>query len=171
MGVESVGFDKASDSIQFFFFLAILFIYPKWDDAIFIQDHEIITHNLHVIPTAIDAFLALFSSFCQSADPKIIASGVLFYFSVLQRIVNIKKQKEELKLKSAISFIILADLFPKYVKSIEYGRISQSFPNSIVSEAYREIELHGIKVPIEVHVRGEKIDPSKKGKKDKKAKK
>jgi len=169
MALESMGIEKTSDSIQFFFFLALLLIYPKWEDAVFVQDHEIITHNLHLIPVAIDAFINVLSSFCQAHDEKIVASGMQFYFTVLQHIVQIKRQNDDLLLKSASSFVVLADLFPKYLRTLEYGRISHSFPNSVVSEAYRIIESSGQKITITVKgMKGQEID--KKKKKDKKKK-
>jgi len=167
MALDTMGIEKTSDSIQFFFFLALLLIYPKWEDAVFVQDHEIITHNLHLIPVAIDAFINVLSSFCQAHDEKIVASGMQFYFTVLQHIVQKKRTNEELLLKSASSFVILADLFPKYLRTLEYGRISHSFPNSVVSEAYRIIESSGQKMTISVKIMNQEIRDKKK-KKDKK---
>jgi len=171
MALDTMGIEKTTDSIQFFFFLALLMINPKWDNVQFLQDHEIITNNLHVIPASIDAFINVLSTFCQTNDEKIVATGMQFYFTVLQHIVQLKRTREDLRLKSTSAFIILADLFPKYVHSIEYGRISHSFPNSVVSEAYRQIESNGEKMMITVRLKKSNEDQKeKKGKKGQKGK-
>ncbi|OHT02635.1 hypothetical protein TRFO_07062 [Tritrichomonas foetus] len=141
---------QTSDPIQFFFFLAVIMINPQFDDIKYSPDNEVLTYNLHLIPTAVDAFINLLKCFCTSNDTKIISTGMQFYFSVLQRIVQKKRtdlanqssksSSSKLSSSSINALIILADLFPKYVKCIEYGRIGINFPYSVITEAYREVE-------------------------------
>ena len=131
---------QTSDPIQFFFFLGLLLINPKWNDTRFSPDNELLTHNLHVIPTAVDAFIHLLRFFCTSNDSKIIGTGMQFYFTVFQRIISLKMKNPEITQDTINALIILADLFPKNIKGLEYGRISSNFPYSVIIEAYREIE-------------------------------
>ena len=144
--LETKDIQKASDPIEFFFFLALSLISPQFDDIKFTPISEILTYNLHIIPIAIDAFIHLLKCFVTSCDDKIISAGMEFYFSVLQRIVQKKRGELESSSKPSLtnssinSLIILADIFPKYVKTIEYGRIGISFPYSVITEAYRELE-------------------------------
>lgn len=138
---------KESDPMKFFCFLSLLLNSMFFDDVKFIPDNEMITKNLHLAPVAVEAFINVLDVFCNSTSKSVVTSGMNVFFSTLQKIVAKKSgessinQKKAKAIKDSInSLIILGDLFPKIVKSVEYGRIGQCFPYSIVTEAYRETE-------------------------------
>jgi len=125
-----------TDSNQLFFFFGLLLSNPAWSDSHFQADNEFITKNLHLIPTGLDAFINCLSAFSESSDTRAIANGMSLYFSVLNQIIQMKRESGKEKPSSIAVFVILADLFPKYVKSIEYGRIATYFPPSVVNLNY-----------------------------------
>lgn len=138
--LSNANIEQCSDPILLFFFFAILLSNSQWKKVEFESANETITHNLHLFPVAVDAFLNLFNVFCQSSDSQIIGDGMGFFFSLMFQFINKMKASTSVDIKTSFSFIILIDLFPKIIKVIEYGRVSQSFPSSIISTAYKELE-------------------------------
>ncbi|KAH0786623.1 hypothetical protein GPJ56_009450 [Histomonas meleagridis] len=153
---------KCSDPIQFFFFLSLLNMNNHWNDAKFSPGNEMISYNLHLIPAAINAFIHLLKMFCSSNDSKIIGTAMQFYFSVYRRIITFKMNTvQEMSHESVNAMIILTDLFPKYINDLEYGRIGSNFPYSVITEAYREVEIK----TREIEMQREKNLKMEKGKK------
>ena len=145
--LESRKIRKESDPMKFFCFLSLLLNSNIFDDVKFIPDNEMITKNLHLVPVAVEAFISVLDVFCTSTNNQVITMGMTVFFSTLQKIVAKKNselssnQRKAKPMKAAMNaLIILGDLFPKYVKSVEYGRIGQCFPYSIVTEAYTDTE-------------------------------
>jgi hypothetical protein len=131
---------QTSDTVLLFFYFGILLLHPAWDNCTFHPDHESIDKNLHVIPIALDCYLSLLRHFCSAVDQRVISTALQFHFGVLHRIVQVRRRDSKFSRQGVNSFIILADLYPKYLTSIEYGRIGTAFPRSIIQEAYREVE-------------------------------
>jgi len=128
---------KSSNCAQFYFFLALFLLNPDWNSTKFIPESEAFTSNLHLIPVAIDAFLKLNDAFVSDSDEKKISTGVQTYFNVLSLIYQ---QKQKTLESQSIWLVILADLFPKRIRGIEYGIIAEHFPYSVVLESYRNQE-------------------------------
>lgn len=132
--------EPSSDSMQFFFYFALLLSHSQFKKAEFDSENETLTNNLHLFPVAIDAFLNLLKVFCVSSDSQIIGEGMELFFNMMLQSINRMKSNATLDSKNSFSFIILIDLFPKNISIMEYGRISHSFPTSIISTAYRLLE-------------------------------
>lgn len=138
---------KENDPMKLFCFLSLLLDSSIFDDVKFIPDNEMMTRNMHLIPVAIEGFINVLDVFSNQTSDAIITSGVNIFFRTLQKIYNKKRsdvasgqKKGKLTQSSVNALIILGDLFPKFVKSVEYGRIGQCFQYSLVNESYREIE-------------------------------
>ncbi|OHT09152.1 hypothetical protein TRFO_22070 [Tritrichomonas foetus] len=138
--LERNNLQKTTDSTQFFFFLALLLGHSQWHDVQYHPDNEIMTHNLHLFPVALDAFINMFRVFSISADSQIIGDGMQFFFNVLQQVILKVKDMPNVDSMTINSFVILVDLFPRNIKSIEYGRTAASFPSNIIAETYRMME-------------------------------
>ena len=138
--LEKYNLQKNSDPTKFFFFLALLLGNSQWNDVNYFADHEIMTHNLHLFPVAVDAFINLFKYFSISSDSKIIQDGMQFFFNVLQQVIYRIQKFPNVDSVTINCFVILVDLFPRNIKNIEYGTTSDSFPSNIIAETYRLME-------------------------------
>ena len=143
-----LGDKKTSNSQQFYFFLATLLMNPDFDSVEFIPDSEAFTHNLHLMPVALDAFLELNASFITNSDSKIVQASLQTYFDTLQLLIEWTAHAAETMKKKELApppvfgtiLCILADIYPKHVQRLEYGTVADVFPYSVILDAYREIK-------------------------------
>lgn len=140
IAVNKSGILKTSDCQLFYFFLALLLLNPDWNNIKFIQDLEGFTFNLHLLPTALDAFLATNNSFVMSSDTKKVDEGLATFFDALSHVINYKKSAQGTSKLLSETLVILADIFPKYISRLQYGTVAKSFPTNVVSDAYQKYE-------------------------------
>lgn len=112
------------------FFLGLIFTNDEWNDLMFAPENDLFTHNLHVLPSAVEAIADLNPLYSNVDNP---TAGVKLFFQVLGAIADDKKKYNFTKY---CSFVILVDHFPVFARSIPYGLIEPSFPYLIISSCY-----------------------------------
>lgn len=145
---------KTTNASQFFFFLALLLLNPDWQNIDFYYDSESFSGNLHNIPDAFDAFLSIIECFVQDADDKKVDASLDTFFDTFAHVIQWKRKYSESGEFLEDSLIILADIFPKFVRKLQYGTIAESFPINVVLDAYIRLD----KVQGKVKVSGKKKD-------------
>lgn len=149
ISIRNHNIQKTTDAIQFFFYLSLLLGSPEWQDVIYSPENEAITKNLHLFPIAMNIIINMFNNFSVSCDFHIIVEGMQFFFDVYQHIIMKYRNMQNISNETVNTFIILVDSFPRYINNIEYGRTTFSFPTSIITNAYRIMEINKEKYNID----------------------
>jgi hypothetical protein len=85
--------------------------------------------------------MSLLRLFSTATDQPSIARALQTHFSALHNAIEIRRKDRAKYSRAGINaFIILADLYPRWLTSVEYGRIGNIFQTSVIHEAYREVE-------------------------------
>lgn len=137
--LNSAHLKVSSDSLQFFLFLAVILGHSQWHKMLFDPNNEFMTNNLHLFPIAVDGFINLFSKFAMFSESRDIESGMNFFFKILRQIIFKIEKLPNVDKKTIKSYEILADMFPRQIKNIEYGLLAESFPEEIIMDAYRHV--------------------------------
>ncbi|EAX91941.1 hypothetical protein TVAG_096380 [Trichomonas vaginalis G3] len=135
--LDKAGLIKTTDLMSFFFFLGLSIAHPKWKTILYDPETEYISNNFHLYPVGLDCLLSVIPSLSASSDQRDIINGMSLFFDVTSKVVVSMRSDVTQSAASISAFIITIDLFPRMIKSLEYGRITKNFPPSIVSEAYR----------------------------------
>ena len=138
--LSTKGITKTTDTIQFLFFMALILGSDYWSDSVYSAQAAVITHNLHLYPVALAAFIDLFDEFAISAQCSVIGDGMQFFFNVLQHVIHHWSDDRVTEPATVNTFVVLVDLIPRSITKIEYGRTSASFPTTVITEAYRLLE-------------------------------
>jgi len=129
--------EKDDDLHLFFLFLSLILFSHQWDQSKYIPLYQAITNNLHLFPVAASAMIQhidiFFKRLENDKDSK-IKEGMGLFYNVLAQVVAQKRQFISDDLARALT--IIADLFTRNCRDIEYGRLSESFPNRTINFAY-----------------------------------
>ena len=82
----------------------------------------------------------MFQEFTVSADWSVLGDGMQFFFNVLQHVILYWRDDPGTEPATVNTFLVLVDLIPRAIPTIEYGRTSASFPTNVITEAYRLLE-------------------------------
>jgi len=136
MLVEKLKKEKIPGLTQFFTFLAILFVAPKWDDTEFFPEEDALSKNIHLLPLAFDLLVEISPALFSDAHQANVNKSIETFFTQLAEAIEIKKGNSKIDKKLISSYLILIDKFPKLVPTIEYGRMKHVFPYSLLSWSY-----------------------------------
>ena len=136
LAIDKNNLIKTTNCQQFYFFIALFLLNPDWKDIKFIPENEGFTHNLHLFPTALDAFLSTNGCFVSANDGKKVEEGLSVFFDTLSQVIIFNTQDLDDSNLLGPSLTIFADLFPKYISKLQYGTVSKAFPLNVVLDAY-----------------------------------
>ncbi|OHS99884.1 hypothetical protein TRFO_08189 [Tritrichomonas foetus] len=125
--IELQKIDKQTDFIKFMFFIGLLLNNSKWDDIKYHTDYDSISYNLHLFPIALNAFIEVRNTLFISADDLAMEAGVKTLYQTFGAVVNSKKEVNGPNYAKATTK--LAITFPKVIDVLQFGWISEVFPN------------------------------------------
>jgi hypothetical protein len=121
---------------SFFFFLGLLLGNPEWDDLVFDVENDTFTHNLHLIPIALEKIITLAPQFFIKSDESALRNALVIYFSTVGAVADLKREKNR---EMFAPFVILIDHFPSISKKINYGHMKHAFPVTLIRSCYNEL--------------------------------
>jgi hypothetical protein len=164
IGLSSKAVKSVTDTVRLFFYFGLLLLHSGWTNLKFYMDHESMDKNLHLVPVAMDCIMALLRFFSGSTDQQTLSRALQRHLAVLHVAITLRRRDPARYSRSGVNtFIILVDLYPKKLTSVEYGRIGATFPTSVVQAAYKEVQDAKEAKQIAKHkhvkgVRGKKIE-------------
>jgi hypothetical protein len=141
IGLQTKTIKQVTDTSRLFFYFGLLLLHSGWTNVRYYMDHECIDKNIHLVPVAMDCIMALLKFFAIAVDEQTIARALQRHFAVLHRAVELRRKEPAKYSRAGVNaFIILADLYPRKLTCVEYGRIGATFQTSVVHEAYKEVQ-------------------------------
>ncbi|KAH0795522.1 hypothetical protein GPJ56_000401 [Histomonas meleagridis] len=122
--------------IPFSFYLGMLLANDKWDDLRFEPEDDLFTHNLQLIPGAVEMIYELAPILFTKTDTNAIDDAIKFFFTIASGVAT---EKRKINQKLYDSFVIFIDHFPALTNLFHYGIIEHAFPYSTTRACYVDI--------------------------------
>jgi hypothetical protein len=134
---------------KFFFFLGLLLANPEWDDLVFDADNDLFTHNLHLLPIALEKILTIAGELFTQANADSMSGALAMYFTAVGAVAEIKREKTP---ATFAPFVVLIDHFASMSKKIDYEHMKHAFPFTIIRSCYSDVaEADTRKTTVRMH--------------------
>ncbi|OHS93742.1 hypothetical protein TRFO_11510 [Tritrichomonas foetus] len=120
----------SADLKSYFTYIAAMILNTKWDKISFMPNEDALSNNMHLLPYAFELMVEVAPLLFDKANPINVRDGIDSFFLALSNNYTKRKAGE------TDPFLILIDKFTKFVPGLDYSKMEQLFPYTMLSSAY-----------------------------------